>query len=403
MPNGGYDTSQIIEEEITFFEQTHPNIKVNLSIIPWTQAWRRIITAAKSGQLPDLFQIGSTWTKTLSAINALADITEKVLVDKLINKFNLNSWATCEVQDSNKIYALPWFVDIRMLFYRKDFFKKLGLSLKDLDTWESFEKACRVISGVDFGDGPIGALGVSDLKDQGLVHDVAPWIWSGGGDFLAENGMEATFHNEESLKGIKFYFDLMQKGYAPISDRKVPGQPVYDFFALGKYGMYITGADRLPGFFGTQASLRSPQLIEKFGVAFLPSGPAGRYTFFGGSNLAISNYSTQQFEAWQLLKCLTSNEFQAHQYKTIATLPALTEAFDSLFNQETEQEKVLIESYRKYGRSYPQIDLWASIEFILAEFFGKIIDSIKAHTYNETFLIGQINKATEQVNYILTL
>ncbi|MFH1778624.1 MAG: extracellular solute-binding protein [Candidatus Omnitrophota bacterium] len=407
MPNAGYDTSQMMEKEIEAFEKTHPNIKVDLYIIPWSQSWRKIITAAKSKQLPDVFQIGNTWTKTLTAINTLADITKRVHEDKLKDRFYATAWATCEVQNVNRIYALPWFVDIRMLFYRKDLFKKAGLHSEDLDKWESFEEVCRTLSSYDFGATKIGALGVSDLKDQGLVHDVAPWIWASGGDFLTEDGTGAAFHRGESLRGIKFYFDLMQKGYAPIFDRKVPGMPVYEFFSMGKYGMCFVGAFvvsyLIPGFFGGSIQPSSQDVIEKNGVTFFPAGPGGRYTFCGGSNLAISNYSPFQDEAWELLKFLTSNEVQKRHYQLSGALPSVTSAFNTLFNEGTEQQKVLMESCWKYGRSYLQVDFWASIEFVLTELFGKIIDSIKANAYNENFLMDEVNKAAEQVNHLLSL
>lgn len=407
MPNAGYDTSQMMEKEIETFEKTHPNIKVDLYIIPWSQSWRKIITAAKSKQLPDVFQIGNTWTKTLTAINALADITERVNEDKLKNKFHSGAWSTCEIQNKNRVYTLPWFVDIRMLFYRKDLFKKAGLSPKELDKWESFEEVCRALTNFDFGATKISALGVSDLKDQGLVHDVAPWIWAGGGDFLTDDGAEAAFHKEESSKGIKFYFDLIKNGYAPISGRKVPGTPVFDFFAAEKYAMCFTGAFVvsyfIPGFFGGSIQPSSQEVIEKFGVTFLPTGPDGRYTFCGGSNLAISNYSPFQDEAWELLKFLTSNEVQERHYQLSGALPSVTSAFNTLFNEDTEQQKVLMESCWKYGRSYFQVDSQASIEFILTELFGKIIDSIKSNAYNENFLMDEVNKAAEQVNYLLSL
>lgn len=407
MPNGGYDTTQIMENEIENFERSHPNIKIEFSVIPWSQAWEKIMAAGKAKQLPDVFQIGNTWTKTLAAIDALEDITDRVHEVRLKDKFNPACWATCEIKDSYKVYALPWFVDVRMFFFRKDFFEKAGLDPNGLDNWESFKEICRALKGFNAGEGPIDALGVCDLKDQGLVHDVAPWIWASGGDFLTADGNEAMFHKEEALRGIKFYFDLMQEGYAPISDRRVPGVPYEDFFIFGKYGMFISNTfvikAYLAGFFGEPTSSRNPEIVKKFGVALLPSGPHGRFTFFGGSNLAISNYSSHQTEAWQLLKFLTSDEFQVHQYKELGALPSVTEVFNSLFNHGTEQEKVLVESYRKHGRSYLQVEFWASIEFILVELFGKIIDSLKAGTYNEGFLRDEVSRAAEEINYILSL
>ncbi|MFA5339637.1 MAG: extracellular solute-binding protein [Candidatus Omnitrophota bacterium] len=407
MPIGGVDTGPMMDKEIEEFERTHPGIKIDLSIIPWTQAWKRIIFAAKTKQLPDIFQIGNTWTKTLASVGSLANLTSEASEERLKNKFHPVSWATCEDETTRLIHALPWGAETRMLFYRKDIFKKFNLSAGDISTWELFEKTCSVLKGYDHGNGPIGVLGVSDIKDQGLVHDTVPWIWSSGGDYLSKDGLAAAFDKEEALRGIKFYFDLMNRDYAPVRERKVPAYPGHDFFITGKYAMCIAGAfvaaDYIPGFFGTPSNRASPEIIDKFGVAFLPSGPAGRFSFAGGSNLAISNYSANKHEAWLFMKFLTSNESQVNLYKSIGTLPAGIEPFSEIFRGETDQEKVLKQTYSEYGRSYRQIDFWGGVEFIITEFFGNIIDAIKTRKYNEKYLASEARKYAAQVNYILSL
>jgi len=403
-PMAGYLTSENMAKEIADFEDLHPNIKVELSLVPWAQGWKKIVSAAKARQLPDIVQIGNTWTKTLTAINALADISEEVSIERLKTKFYTAAWETCELQGLNKVYALPWSADDRMLFYRKDIFKKMGLTPRNLDTWQSFEEACKVLSGYKEGVAP---MGVGDLKDAGLVHDAAPWVWSAGGDFLTEDGVKAAFQEEKSLKGIKFYFDLMQKGYAPITDRKVPGFPLNEFFKGEKYSMAIVSCaaatNFMPGFFGKPTSDKNLEIFDKFGVTFLPMGQGGRFTFLGGTNLAISNHSPYKREAWEFLKFLVSKEFQIRHYKTSGILPTGIEALNALFNEGTENEKVIIETYKSYGRSYKQVDLWGSIEFILAEYFGNIIDAVKNRTYNDELLIREANRYAEQVNYILLL
>ena len=407
MPIGGVDTGRIMEKEIGEFEKANPGIQIDLSIIPWTQAWKRIIIAAKTRQLPDIFQIGNTWTKTLTSISSLADLTKEASEEKLKNKFHPVSWATCEDEATRRIYALPWGAETRMLFYRKDVFKKHNLSAADISTWELFEKTCATLKGHDHGGGPLGVLGVSDIKDQGLVHDAAPWIWSSGGDYLSRDGLSAAFDNKEALRGIKFYFDLMNRDYAPIRERKFPAYPGYDFFITGKYAMCIAGAfvaaDYIPGFFGAPLNNMSPDIINKFGVTYIPAGPGGRFSFAGGSNLAISNYSAHKDEAWSFVKFLSSNESQVNLYRSIGTLPAGIEPFAALFHGETEQEKVLKQTYSEYGRSYRQIDFWGGVEFIITEFFGNLIDAIKTGKYNEKYLAAQASGYAAQVNYILSL
>lgn len=407
MPIGGVDTGRIMGEEIEKFERTHPGIKIDLSIIPWTQAWKRIINAAKTKQLPDVFLIGNTWTKTLASIGALADLSGEAAEERLKNKFHPVSWSTCEDEATRKIHALPWGAETRMLFYRKDIFGRFRLSAEDLSTWELFERTCGVLKGHAYEAGLMGVLGVSDIKDQGLVHDVASWIWSAGGDYLSEDGLTAAFDREGALRGIKFYFDLMDRDSAPIRDRRVPAYAGHDFFVTGKYAMCIAGAfvaaDYLPGFFGASLNHVSPEIAEKFGAAYLPAGPAGRFSFVGGNNLAISGYSPHKHESWLFMKFLTSEESQINMYKSIGTLPAGIEPFSKLFYGDTEQERVLKQTYGDYGRSYRQIDFWGGVESIISELFGNLIDAIKTRKYNEGYLIAEAKRYAAQVNYILSL
>ncbi|MDD4879149.1 MAG: extracellular solute-binding protein [Candidatus Omnitrophica bacterium] len=404
---GGINTGQIIGKEIEEFEKTHPGIRIDLSTIPWTQAWKRIITAAKTKQLPDIFQIGNTWTKTLSSIGSLADLTEEAGEDRMKNKFHPASWVTCEAEETRRVYALPWGAETRMLFYRKDIFSRLNLSAKDISTWELFEKTCAILKGHEHGSEQVAALGVSDIKDQGLVHDVVPWIWSSGGDYLSKDGLTAAFGKDEALNGIRFYFDLMNRDYAPIRDRKVPSFGGHGFFVTGKYAMCIAGASvvagYLPDFFGTSSDSASPEIREKFGVTYVPAGPAGRFSFLGGNNLAISSRSTHKDEAWQFMRFLTSNESQINLYKAMGTMPAGIEPFTILFCENAEREEVLKNTYSEYGRSYRQIDFWGGVEFIMTEFFGNLIDAVKTRKYNEKYLATEAKRYAAQVDYILSL
>ncbi|HOX09260.1 MAG TPA: hypothetical protein PLA52_01310 [Candidatus Omnitrophota bacterium] len=46
MPVGGYEISRIIGEEIGSFEKLHSRIRVDCSVIPWSLAWKKTVTAS---------------------------------------------------------------------------------------------------------------------------------------------------------------------------------------------------------------------------------------------------------------------------------------------------------------------------------------------------------------------
>jgi len=407
MPNAGYETASIMEKEIEAFEDNHPHIKIDITCISWTNAWSRIIWALKYKQLPDVFQIGNTWTQTLAALHALYDLTEKARELNLKREFLPAAWMSCESKLTGKVWSLPWFVDVRILFYRKDVLKKSGLSVADLNDWQGFEDACLKLNGIKIKGKILAALGISDQKDQGLVHDIAPWIWASGGDFLNSEGKKATFNQSRALKGMEFYFSLVEKGYAPLWEKQVASLPLEEFFVKQIYVFMFGGAwsisDFLRGSTGLRSDFKQTPSAEKFGFTFLPKGPSGRYTFCGGSNLVISNFTNNFDLAWEFINFLSSFKSQIRYARSINMLPSNIKAFDFLFTRDNPEDSIMEKSYKNYSRSYIQVPSWATIEMILAENLSKVMDALKFRTYTKDFLKEIIDNTASTVDYILSL
>lgn len=408
MNNKGYETLQLMEKGLVPFLNSHPQLNVEVTVVSWSQAWQRIIAAVKSRQAPDIFQIGTSWTGTLSVLNALLNISDKVRKGGFRERFVPATWSSCEPRGLEGVYAVPWFVEVRVLYYRKEALKKKGLSDLCLSTWESFEKTCAQINGLELNGKRIAAIGVPVFKDQELVHSFAPWIWSNGGDFLSPDGKRAIFHNREAFNGIKFYLNLLQKNYSLLTDKRVKARTIEDELFFYKscgiiFGNSWVAVTYLPGFLDVFNSVGKSKEIEEYDIALVPSGPAGRFTFCGGSNLAISNFSSHLDEAWELIKFLSSNEFQLQHCQAIGSLPTVSQVLELMFEQETPQNRILKDSYQKYGRGYTLVPLWGSIEIVLVEEFYKILESIKVKQYTEALLTERLNGAAEKVNYLLSL
>jgi multiple sugar transport system substrate-binding protein len=136
-------------------------------------------------------------------MGVLMDLTE--LVDKEIGvkKFVPATWLTSGIE--GRITAIPWFIDARAVFYRKGIFDKLGLTTKNLDTWEEFEKTLQKLQDAyivsdEKGNIYLGEeakklesqkgyfrvypIGVPGKNDWNVVYNFNPWIWAAGGDWL---------------------------------------------------------------------------------------------------------------------------------------------------------------------------------------------------------------------------
>ncbi len=377
MPNSSRPVKDL-EELLIEYKKQNPNISIEITNIDWGSAWLKLNAAAISKDGPDIVQLGTTWVGVFSGMKALSDLTSKVNEIGGSEAFLPASWETCSVKNSGKITAVPWFVDARVLYYRTDVFKKLGLTEKDLDTWESFEKTLKKIKEADLtiNNIKVSPLGVPGKNDWNVVHNIAPWIWSFGGDFLTPDAMKSAISSGESIAGVDFYVGLTQKGYIPKSCLELNTAQVSAKFNEGEFAMYFDTPAEIkilslpPEQGGANASLAA----KNYAVAIYPKGPKGRYTFFGGSNLAVFEFSKNKEAAWDLIKFLTSKSAQLEYADKTGFIPARKDCFNDSYFTKDPKRYVFIEAV-KYGRVYPCIPAWGPIEPILTRHLGIIWDN----------------------------
>lgn len=406
MPNSLEPVSDL-EAIFKDFEKENPDIKVKVSSVDWGAAWTKITTAATSNDVPDLVQLGSTWVGSISSMNALWDMKDRVHELGGAQAFVPAAWATSGLCDQDAVTAIPWIVDARSMYYRTDVFKKLGLTRKDLDTWQSFEKtlgkikkANLVIDGVQ-----IAPLGISGKNDWNVIHNLSPWIWSAGGNFISEDNKKSLLDSPEVLKGVSFYVDLVKKGYVPLEYLELNSAQVSSNFNQGAVAIYFDGPYEVktlttpPQQGGAAGSVAS----RNFNVAPYPKGPAGRYTFIGGSNLAVFKASKHKEQAWRAIKHLMKKDSQIAYAKVTGFLPSRIEAFNDPFIVASPQRKVFKEAI-KYGRAYPCIPAWGVLEPILTRRFGIMWDYVTNATATTQVeeLAKQLKKAKGEADSVLS-
>ena len=404
MPNS-LEPVKDLEDVLQPFLLKHPNLEIKITAVDWGAAWPKITTAATSGDVPDIVQLGSTWVGTISSMNALYDMKDKIGELGGADAFVPAAWQSSGIEGSNTVTALPWIVDARAIFYRTDIFARLGLTSKDLETWDGFDKALAKIKAANLTvDGKLVApLGISGKNDWNVVHSLAPWIWGAGGDFVGPDRKTSVLSSEAVLNGLKFYISFVKKGYVPIDYLEQNTAQISSRFNGGECAVYFDGPYEVKNLTtplsegGAYGSVTS----KNFGVVPYPRGPKGRFTFVGGSNLAIFKASKNKEAAWEVLKYLMTYNAQVSYSKYSGFLPSKKDAFDHPYFSADPRRRIFKEALQ-YGKIYPVIPQWGLLEPILTRRFGIMWDYVtKGDAYDINDITAQLKTANEEANTIL--
>ena len=399
------DLNNILED----FHKNNPDIKVQITSLDWGSAWQRITIATMSGEGPDILQLGTTWVGAVTGMGALADLTGKVKELGGASYFLPSSWRYSGIDGSNVVTSIPWFVDARAMYYRTDVFNRLGLNKNDLATWDSFQKTLAKIQKADLTiDGKkVYPLGITGKNDWNVVHNLAPWIWMAGGDFLKENNKECSLYSPEAANGLSFLVNLVIKGYVPEACLEQNTSQVENAFNNGEYAIIFTGSNELRALTTPeeQGGAANTYVAKRFDIAPYPEGPKGKVTFVGGSNLSIFNKSKHKDEAWEVIKYLVGKKAQVEYSKRSGFLPSAIEAFDDPYFTQDVRRSVYREAV-KYGRAYPCIPEWAQIEQPLNRRFGIMWEHVLSNKNEFSYDViheDVLKKAAIEVDKVLMM
>ncbi len=329
------------------FEKENPGIKVRLQQIPWTAAHEKLITAYVSETLPDVFQLGNTWIPEFSALKAIEPLDSYIHTDSIRpEKFFSGIW------DSNVIdsvlYALPWYVDTRLLFYRKDILAKAGFESPPR-TWQELYNV---------------SLKIKEINPNYYALFLPTNEWSqyiifglqNGSAILKNNNSYGDFSGREFREALEFVSRFFQNKLSPLDMTAVTN--IYQAFEEGYFAMLITG----PWNIKEMQNRLSPQMQDKWMTAPMPAKDENYpgVSLAGGSSLVINKRSGKKETAWKFIKFLTRPDIQIQFYKLVSSLPSAIEAWNS---PELKDDKYLSAFYLQLQKvkPTPKIPEWEQI------------------------------------------
>jgi multiple sugar transport system substrate-binding protein len=404
MPNSLSPVSDI--ETILKPFEAKTGIKVKVTSVDWGAGWSKITTAATSGDVPDLAQLGSTWVSAIAAMGALQDVSKEAVAQLGgPGVFVPVAWRTTGIEGTNTVSAIPWFVDARALYFRTDAFKKAGVTGKDLATWDSFKATLKKLYAADlvFEGQPMAPLGTAGKNDWNVIHSLAPWIWMAGGDFLSADRKSCVLDSDQAVNGVYYYMSLVKDGYVPSEYLELNTAQVSANFNSGACAMYFDGPYEAKTLTRPvdEGGASGSMAAKNFSVVGYPKGPNGRYTFVGGSMLGIFKQSKNKRAAFEVIKFLTAKQQQIDYAKVTGFLPARKDAFDDHFFASDPNMKLFKEAVF-YGRTYPPIPAWGLLEPILTRRLGILWDLVTSgKDLTPAAVKEQLKLAKQEVESIL--
>jgi multiple sugar transport system substrate-binding protein len=299
---------EVVEQLLPEFERAHPGVHVEVQQIALTAAHEKLLTAFAGDALPDVSQLGNTWIPEFAALGALEPLQERVNASVIVHSDDYFSgiWDTNVVD--RELYGVPWYVDTRLLFYRRDILAEAGFDRapRDWDEWRREMAAVKANVGADRYPVYLPLNEFEPLLNLALEQPEP---------LLRDNGTRGNFRSAGFRRAVAFYVEMFAHGWAPeLSNIQMPN--VWDEFARGFVTFYISGPWNIGEFLR-----REPQLTGRWATAPLP-GPDGAGTgAAGGSSLVIFHGTRNAQLAWELVEFLSATQQQQKFYALTGDLP----------------------------------------------------------------------------------
>ncbi|MBO9605355.1 MAG: sugar ABC transporter substrate-binding protein [Paenibacillaceae bacterium] len=299
---------KLFDELMKKYKETHPNVNVEIILIPSAEYQQKlsIMFASKTG--PDLLWLSERMVPQFIDSKQLMDVSS--IQSDASYDYNDIYGATLDIyKRSQQLYGITFTAGPKVLYYNKTMFKEKGLK-EPLDlykegkwTYDEMIKTAKALADPAKGTYGINLFAVSGWKNwQDAMMDT---FWAYGADLFNDKGDKLLLNSAEGEKSLQLLSDLIFKDQSHVK----PGDQTT--FESGKIGMaranysYVTNARKITGF--------------EWEIAPMPKGPkADAPSAVGIAGYSVSQDSKYPKESLELLKYLTSKQGMSDLFTTFA-------------------------------------------------------------------------------------
>jgi len=296
------------------FEETHPDIKLNWVVLEENVLRQRLTTdiATKGGQF-DVMTIGMYEAPIWGAkgwLAAMDNLPADYQVDDIFPAIKEG------LSHDNTLYALPFYGESSMTYYRTDLFEKYGLTMPSQPTWDEVKGFAKAIHKPDEGQYGICLRGKAGWgENMALVSTIGNTF---GARWFDEQ-WKSEFTGKEWTSAVEFYVDLLGN-YGPPGASSNGFNENLALFNSGKCGMWIDAT--VAGAFVTDKS--QSKVADNVGFTLAPKQVSTKGAgWLWAWGLAIPGTSDAVKEAREFVLWATSQQYSDLVAETsgIAAIP----------------------------------------------------------------------------------
>lgn len=317
-----------LEATIAGFNAQHPDIKVTVEKLGYSDVKSRVLAACAAGGtgLPDVFQFQNTEMELITAQfpDCAANLVPLGFGTEQQNAFP--DFKMFALRQGEQVVGMPWDSGPVVMFYRRDFYENAGVDATRIETWEDFYEA-----GVAVQEANEGVTMINDNLNGGAEFIRMIGEEQGCG-YFSSDGTEITIAQPGCVAALEVVKTLKDKNLVAAANFSEKLQNN----AAGVVATQMSGA----WFEGPVRNNVPEDQNGKWGIMTMPSVTEGgsRASNFGGSLLAINEKSDVKDAAYSFLSyTLGTNEGQITMLKEQGLVPSLRSALDDPYISEPSE------------------------------------------------------------------
>jgi multiple sugar transport system substrate-binding protein len=312
------DAEAEVRSALDEFQSTHPNIKIELQRIGWSDARTQFLREAAVGEGPDVAHVAQVWVTEMGNAGALLPLD-----DLLKTSPPKNGFADFVAQDlakgkSGEVFGLPWTTDTWAMVYRTDLLKQAGIDRLPRDWKELRDDSAEVLKKT----GKAGFGFPAGSSASGAIWFLANFYWWSNGKALIvqrDNGSYALGLTADDIaECMKYYKDFIDKGDNPrsnLSASDAHDPSIIRAMVTGEQAMAAMPPNTFKQVLQAYSDA-NPGKPLPFASSPFPKGSVASMSMIGGRMLVINGNTKHPKEAWELVKYLASENVFAKHYRT---------------------------------------------------------------------------------------